>query len=555
MRRLICAFAATIAAATMTIFGTSSSANADPVQEALVSIVEHIGGGQPYQLEGATIAAVKTIPEFYARREFRPAWTNKQSIDDLLSAIRHIEEEGLDSGDYHFRAIERLKGQADASANPVLRAELDVLLTDGLARLGYHLLFGKVDPKTFDRNWNLGRWIDEPDAATAIQRVIDSPSLAARIAALKPDHFYYERLRKGLAQYRAIAARGGWATIQAGPTLKPGMRNPRVSSLRQRLAATGDLVPGAGGDLAHYDDVLTKAVTAFQKRHSLDTDGVVGSQTRAALNVPVAARINQIRVNLERARWVLRNVGDDFVVANIAGFDVRLVRNRKPVWWTRAQVGKPYYKSPIFTADMKYVVFNPTWTVPPGILRRSMLPAVKRDRAYLAAKNIQVIDRRGRAVDPAGLDWKSFSPRKFPYQLRQTPGPHNALGQVKFIFPNHHFVFLHDTPSKSLFERTARAFSHGCIRVDSPLVLSELVLDDPVKWNKKTIGAVLAAKKTRTVFLKKPLKVLLLYWTAEGDENNRMYFKRDVYRRDARVLAKLDGPFVFSPPKFVQTNR
>ena len=151
MRRLICAFAAAMAAATVAIFGTSSSANADPVQEALVSIVEHISGGQPYQLEGGTIAAVKTIPEFYARRDFRPAWTNRKSIDDLLTAIRHIEEEGLDSRDYHLRAIERLKGQTEASSNPVLRAELDVLLTDGLTRLGYHLLFGKVDPKTFDR--------------------------------------------------------------------------------------------------------------------------------------------------------------------------------------------------------------------------------------------------------------------------------------------------------------------------------------------------------------------------------------------------------------------
>jgi murein L,D-transpeptidase YcbB/YkuD len=253
MRQVFC-----ILAAMMMIFGGSAAAQVasknDAVQEAVVSIVEHISGGQPYQLEGATMAAVKTIPEFYARRDFRPAWTNRKSTDDLLTAIRHIDEEGLDSRDYHLRAIERLKGQTKENSNPVLRAELDVLLTDALTRLGYHLLFGKVDPTTFDRNWNLGRWIDEPDAATAIQRVIDSPSLAASIAALRPRHFYYQRLKNGLAHYRMIAARGGWVTIPAGPTLKPGMHHSRVAALRLRLGTTGDLTSGATDDPQFYDD-------------------------------------------------------------------------------------------------------------------------------------------------------------------------------------------------------------------------------------------------------------------------------------------------------------
>jgi murein L,D-transpeptidase YcbB/YkuD len=205
--------------------------------------------------------------------------------------------------------------------------------------------------------------------------------------------------------------------------------------------------------------------------------------------------------------------------------------------------------TPVFTSEMKYMVFNPTWTVPPGILSKDILPKLKKDPGYLAAKNMSVIDSDGKVVDPATLDFSSYSARSFPYQIRQEPGPWNALGRVKFIFPNPHFVFLHDTPSKALFERLDRSFSSGCIRTENPLELAELLLDDPEKWNQEAIQAVLDAKQTRTVYLPEPIPVLLLYWTVFPEDDWQLRFLGDIYKRDGRILEALDGEFKFSLPQ------
>jgi murein L,D-transpeptidase YcbB/YkuD len=194
---------------------------------------------------------------------------------------------------------------------------------------------------------------------------------------------------------------------------------------------------------------------------------------------------------------------------------------------------------------MKYIVFNPTWTVPPGILRKDILPKVKRDPSYLLKRNINVVDQNGKVINQASIDWSQYTGGNFPYQLRQEPGPDNALGRIKFIFPNSHFVFLHDTPSKSLFDKTERAFSSGCIRVDNPVKLAELLLNDPTNWSQDKIMEAIDSMQTRTVFLPEPLPVLILYWTVAFDEEGRIYFKKDLYGRDEAVLAGLKGEFKF----------
>lgn len=257
------------------------------------------------------------------------------------------------------------------------------------------------------------------------------------------------------------------------------------------------------------------------------------------------ARIDQIRVNLERARWMLHDVPQTFVVADIAGFEAGYFRAGRLIWRSRVQVGKPYRSTPIFRSNISYLVLNPTWTVPPGIEARDILPAVKRNRGYLAAKNLRVIDQQGRTVDPARIDWSRYSGRNFPYTFRQDPGPDNALGQIKFMFPNPHFVYLHDTPSKDLFERDVRAFSSGCIRVERPLELAELLLNDPDQWSLEKIRSAVDTQKTRTVTLPAPVPVLLYYWTAQGQADGSVHFKNDVYRRDPAVLKALDSKFKF----------
>jgi murein L,D-transpeptidase YcbB/YkuD len=294
-----------------------------------------------------------------------------------------------------------------------------------------------------------------------------------------------------------------------------------------------------------YDATLEVAVKGFQERHGLTPDGVVGPATLAALNVPIGARIDQIRVNLERARWVMHELKGEFVLVDVAGFDVTYFRDDEAVWTSKVIVGRPYRETPIFKSLITYVVLNPTWTIPPGILVKDKLPVIKRDPGYLQRNRIRVIDAQGREVSPYSVNWGRYSAGRLPpYQLRQDPGEDNALGLVKIMFPNPYLVYLHDTPSKSLFDSDQRTFSSGCIRVQKAFELAELVLGDPATWNQETLAAAVATKQTRTVNLTKPVPVLLLYWTAQPLANGQLVFRNDIYGRDPPTLAALDGPFV-----------
>jgi murein L,D-transpeptidase YcbB/YkuD len=316
----------------------------------------------------------------------------------------------------------------------------------------------------------------------------------------------------------------------------------RVVALRQRLAAEGFLSPASNqGEL--FDAEVEAAVKQFQDHHYLTADGVVGRGTLAALNVPIESRIDQLRVNLERGRWVLHDLESRFIIVDIAGFEAFYYNNDEDVWTTRVQVGKPYRATPVFRDQITYLDFNPTWTIPPTILAKDILPKVKRDVSYLSERNIKVLDRNGTVIDPHTLDWSKYSGRNFPYILRQDPGPNNALGRVKFMFPNPHFVYLHDTPSKSLFNRTGRAFSSGCIRVEKPVELAEILLNDPKRWNQEKIRREFETAKTRSVRLKEPVPILLFYWTARPDDNGHVRFKQDIYGRDTAVLRALNDDF------------
>jgi murein L,D-transpeptidase YcbB/YkuD len=355
----------------------------------------------------------------------------------------------------------------------------------------------------------------------------------------------YRNLRAAYARLNALAARGGWAPVPAGPTLKPGASDPRVLALRTRLIADGDLAGAAAPDPLSYDAALEAAVKAFQARHGLDTDGSVGPGTLAALNVPIDARIRTLRVNLERGRWLLNDLEPTFVVVNVAGYRVNYIRDGQLVWSARAQVGKAYRATPIFRSRLTYLVLNPTWTVPPSILENDILPAQRRDPSTLARKGLEVIDAQGRRVPESSVDWANATPRNFRYMLRQPPGPDNALGRVKFMFPNSYSVYLHDTPSRNLFEKSDRAFSSGCIRVEDPLRLAELLLQGQRPWNRVAIDSVIQAGKTRNVTLAHAIPVLLSYWTAWVDRDGTLQLRPDIYGRDMKVAAGLEMPFGF----------
>jgi len=281
-------------------------------------------------------------------------------------------------------------------------------------------------------------------------------------------------------------------------------------------------------------------VLAFQKRHHLGVDGVVGPATLAAMNVTAEERVDQIRVNLERMRWVYDELPDNMLLVDIAGQEVQLRHGEKVVWASRVIVGRQERPTPVFRDQVEYLELNPRWTVPPTILKKDILPAMRKDPGYLKQKGLQVVTRDGEPVSPGSVDW-STPASKFPYMIRQPPGDKNALGQIKFMFPNRFSVYLHDTPNRNLFQKPRRLFSSGCVRVERPWELAELVLNDPARWNQDTFAQIVAAKKTRWVHLAKPLPVILAYWTAEAGANGEVMFREDVYERDAAVLSALDG--------------
>jgi murein L,D-transpeptidase YcbB/YkuD len=512
-------------------------ARADPASEALRERVEQLRAGRELRVDGEQIAARALIARFYEQRDFRPAWTPARA-QALLALVEGSRADGLDPRDYHLAALRA--GKEDP-------ADRELLYTDSLIRLAYSLYFGKLDPRSFDPQWNYARTLDGIDPPRALEALVTAPSLGEALYAYAPQLPEYRGLRQALVHYRALRDAGGWQPLPPGPTLRPGMRDARVAALRARLAVAGDLASADAADLEQYDPALEAAVTSFQDRHGLEPDGIVGRRTLAALNVGVQARIDQIRVNLERLRWVAQDLQGDYLLVDIAGFRARLVLDGKTAWTSRVVVGRPYRKTPVFRATMRYIVLNPTWNVPPTILDEDILPKLARDPGMLARDHMKVLDRAGNEVDPATVDWAQYAGRTPPYRIVQAPGDGNPLGRLKFMFPNGHDVYLHDTPARELFHKSERAFSSGCIRVQHPLALALLLLDDPQRWSVQTLAEAIGTGETRSIFVKRKVPVMLLYWTAVADENGTVEFHADLYGRDAPVLKGLEAPFRLDP--------
>jgi murein L,D-transpeptidase YcbB/YkuD len=508
-----------------------------PDSSELQTQVEALLESGPFEIHGAHIAYPSIIYEFYAQRAFHPAWTNTHTASEFRRALKDSEADGLDPRDYHLPVLEELAAAGDGGA------AYEILHTDALLRIADHLLFGKVDAATFDARWNYTRQPIGIDIPQRIERALESDDIYAEIEKLKPTHPMYLSLKQELARYRQAAASTGRVAIAQGKSIEPDTHDERVLALRTRLSASGDLDAAQDSESDVYDAAVQAAMRRFQERMGLVVNGKLDARMITELNVPLDERITQLLVNLDRGRVLLHDLPDEFVVVNIAAYSIYLVRGQEIVWNARAQVGKDYRRTPMFRSEIDYLVFNPTWTVPPGIIRNDILPDARRDPESITRRGLDVLDASGNKVDPASINWSKFKSGNIPYTLRQEPGPKNALGRVKIMFPNSYSVYLHDTPSQSKFEESDRAFSSGCVRVERPLELAELLLADPSAWSTARIEEAVDTGRTENVTLPHKVPVLLAYWTAWVDPQGRVNFRRDVYGQDAQWAAGLARPY------------
>jgi murein L,D-transpeptidase YcbB/YkuD len=508
------------------------SASPQLKRETLRARVEHLES----TVHGEPLLRKSTVDSLYDARGGEPAWTLPKEAQSVRDAILAIAQDGLEPADYHLSAIDTLLAERRDHRTEEGDADLELLLSDAVAAMIDDVRYGKVSPKELDPHWNVDPRKDAPPLVAAVERVADAPDPKGAIEKEKLDHFIYKGLKAELARLTDAQKAGGWPTIAGGP-ITPGKSDPRIMLVRSRLAATGELANAQAADSSVYDDSLQQAIRLFQERHRLNSSKAIDKATLAELNVPVEQRVEEVRVNLERARWVLPGLGPDFLLVNLPAFKTYLIQGGQKTWESRIQVGKEGRKTPIFRANMKYAIFNPTWTVPSTILKEDIIGSDKGAASAIAEKHLHVLDRDGNEVDPSSVDWSNGGGG---YTLRQDAGEKNALGRVKFMFPNPYDVYLHDTPHRELFAADKRTFSSGCMRLENPMELAKIVFADK-GFDDAKIDSIVATGKTTQVNLSKPLPVLIVYWTVSVGTSGEVRYNPDIYGLDDAVFAALRG--------------
>lgn len=487
----------------------------------------------------------KKTQAFYEKRGFAAAWvegaTPRPQMDELIEALRDSAREGLDPDLYNVSMLEERRKEAskgfltDKGFDPKEAGALDVWLSYLYMRYASDIADGLSDLAHADPAWNIKP--EKFDARAHLEKAITDGSIKASLAELTPRVPEYQRLRELFVRYKDQQQKGGWPKVPA-LKLKPGQKSPHIGTLAKRLAASGDYrgsVPADGASVAYSAD-LQEAVKVFQRRHGLTDDGAVGPEVVAALNIPLEHRLNQIAMNLERWRWLPRDLGTRFMLVNIPEMRLDVFEGDDVALSMRVVVGKQDTPTPIFNDEMTHLVFSPYWNVPDSIAQGETLPAVINDPGFLQRTNMEVVDKAGNVLDPSSVDLNDPT----AYRFRQKPGVDNSLGLVKFMFPNQFNVYLHDTPADSLFERAARSFSHGCVRVEDPVALAQYVLRDQPEWDAARIRDAMHAGTEKHVKLKGSIPVFLGYWTARVRPDNTVQFRKDVYGIDGKLQARLN---------------
>jgi murein L,D-transpeptidase YcbB/YkuD len=527
-----------------------SCRQADSASQVARALAE-ITAGKPVTAVQRGSAAEKAdvwtdVQAFYASREGAPAWVkddNPSAAQRVLDVLRTAPAHGFAASDYgeadiaqridaltHSKRSERLKN--DAPDRPRQLAELDARLTTALLALGRDVSLGRVVPLPFDGRAKSRR--DALDLPATLAQATGEPQ--KWLDSVRPHHPEYAALEDALVKLRGQRDKGGWRAVPAGK-FAPGASSPAMAALRQRLAASGHLSAEAAADTSpaflKRDEA---AVRAFQDLNGIKSTGIVDAATLAAMNVSIDERIRQIAVNLERWRQMPDDFGERHLIVNIPYFHLVAREHGKPVKDIRVVVGKTTNKTPVFSSAMTTVVFSPYWNIPDSIVEGETAPAVARDPAYLAKNNIEILDTGkggGTPVEFASVNWDDAEQLRH-LAFRQKPGPGNALGHVKFLFPNEYDVYLHDTPADALFARPGRAFSHGCVRVEEPEALAKYILGGSPEWDDQSILEAMNAGVEKQVKMKERIPVHIVYFTAWVDENGGLHFQPDIYRYDVQ---------------------
>jgi murein L,D-transpeptidase YcbB/YkuD len=485
----------------------------------------------------------------YGRSEGAPVWLDaagrpRSAAADAVALLTRAAEEGLSPATYHAGSLaEALSAARGPAATPEVRVAFDVDLSARLLLYLRHLHFGRIDPRTL--GWRLTIRVESHDLPEVLWRAIVAGKVDMAHAQLVPQFQQYARLRTALSAYRALAADADVrAPALPGTSVGPRAALPDVASLRRLLRATADLGdPGTSvPEPGVYDGATAEAVARFQARHGLAPDGVIGAATRTALTTPFSARVRQIEMALERLRWVSDlDDGRRLIAVNIPMFRLwawdRVPSDEAPALDMAVVVGRALnHRTPVFVESLERVIVRPYWVVPHSIVVAEILPALARDPRYLDAHAFEIVEREnGRPIISSPENLARL--RAGQVILRQRPGPSNALGLIKFLFPNADNVYMHATPQPELFARSRRDFSHGCIRVENPVGLATWVLQSVNGWTREAIEQAMAGSSTRTIELDRPITVVLFYTTAAVVTDGNVHFADDVYGQDAALAA------------------
>ncbi|MEK7792217.1 MAG: L,D-transpeptidase family protein [Pseudomonadota bacterium] len=480
------------------------------------------------------------LQQFYSARHYQPVWLTPQSsaLDMALAFIATAESEGLNSRDYQLVLLQKLRHQTDQTLHS--RLELELRTTHAVLALIRDLARGRFVASIADPDWH----IPQPafDAVAFLLEAVNSDRLQQSLTDLPPKKPSYQSLKQTLIRYQKYADRQfAWTPTPDTPLIRPDTTHSAIPLIRQRITQAYAIDGIAEYNIprnksSHYDAELVTAIKAFQTQHGLNPDGIIGDNTRKALNTPLDWKIRQLRINMERLRWLPRNLGKRYLLVNTAGFRLTAAEQGEHALSMKIIVGRDYRSTPSFSSRISHIILNPYWNVPASIARKDLLPKQKKDPQFFTRSHIKIYSNHrydSGAINPDTIDWHAIT-NGFPYVLRQEPGIDNALGQIKFIFPNPFNIYLHDTPSKALFQKDVRTFSSGCIRLEKPLDLATFSLNNQDISDKLSDG--IESGKTTTINLPEQLPIYMVYITTWVDNQEKVHFSPDIYDRDQRAL-------------------